>query len=80
MQGTANEWLLTPKKEKSWSVDHSAVTTAAAADDDDDEYDDDSMLGAIMNDVTSHQSSPPLGDKLFFDSIRYEVFFLDTIR
>ena len=47
VQGGANEWLLTPKKDKSWIVDHSAVT--AAADDD-----DDSMLGAIMNDVTSH--------------------------
>ena len=36
-------------------MDHSAVTAAAA--DDDDEDDDDSMLGAIMNGVTSHQSS-----------------------
>ena len=36
-------------------MDHSDVTAAAA--DDDDEDDDDSMLGAIMNGVTSHQSS-----------------------
>ena len=49
MQGSANEWLLTPEKDKSWIVDHSA----AAADDDD----DDNMLGVTMNDVTSHQSS-----------------------
>ena len=49
MQGSANEWLLTPEKDKSWIVDHSA-----AADDDDD---DDNMLGVTMNDVTSHQSS-----------------------
>ena len=47
----ANEWLLTPEKDKSWIVDHSAAA------DDDDEDDDDSMLGVIMNDVTSHQSS-----------------------
>ena len=32
-------------------MDHSAVSAAAADDD------DDSMLGVIMNDVTSHQSS-----------------------
>ena len=51
MQGSANEWLLTPKKDKSWIVDHSAVTVTAAKDD------DDSVLGAIMNGVTSHQSS-----------------------
>ena len=38
MQGSANEWLLTPEKDKSWIVDHSAVT---AADDDDDEEEDD---------------------------------------
>ena len=54
MQGSTNEWLLPPKKDKSWIVDHSAATavTAAAADDD-----DDNMLGALMNGVTSHQSS-----------------------
>ena len=56
MQGSANEWLVTPKRDKSWIVDHSAVT-AAAADDDDDEDDDDNMLGAIMYGATSHQSS-----------------------
>ena len=40
MQGSANEWLLTPEKEKSWIVDRSAVTAAAADDgDDDDEHD-----------------------------------------
>ena len=40
-------------------MDHSAVTAAAADDDDDGDDDDDyvSMLGAIMNGVTSHQSS-----------------------
>ena len=53
MQGSANEWLLTPEKDKSWIVDHSAVTAA----DDDDDDDDYNMLGAIMNGVTSHQSS-----------------------
>ena len=52
MQGSANEWLLNPKKDKWWIVDHSAVIAAAADDDD-----DDNVLGAIMNGVTSHQSS-----------------------
>ena len=51
VQGSANEWLLTPKMDKSWIVNNSTITAAAADDDNDD--DDDSVLGAIMNGVTS---------------------------